>query len=375
MLDVRQFFENLLANEVSFFAGVPDSLLKDICAYITLNTTPDNHVIAANEGGALALATGYHLATGQLPLVYMQNSGLGNINNPLLSIADPEVYAIPSLLMIGWRGEPGVKDEPQHLKQGRVMSAMLEAMEIPCVVVDRNDPEQAGAQVADAVRRAREGKRPVALVIRKDTFSPHVYKDQERAFSLGREDAIRMIVAALGARDVVVATTGMAARELFECRARLAQGHERDFLMVGGMGHASQVALGIALRQADRQVLCIDGDGSVLMHMGALAIDGISGCANFKHIVLNNAAHDSVGGQPTVADRIDLCAVARATGYRQAVRATTAEEVPAAIEALRGAAGPAFLEILVRKGARKDLGRPTRSTFENKQDFMDFLRD
>lgn len=374
MLDVKAYYEHLQALGIDFFAGVPDSLLKDICAYITTHTPPDRHIIAANEGGALALGVGYHLATGQVPLIYMQNSGLGNVVNPVLSIADPEVYAIPMLLMLGWRGEPGVKDEPQHIKQGRVMLAMLDAMEMPHYVIDGNDINVAKSQVRQAIHQAQGELRPVALIIRKGTFGPYVYQDRERVLPLSREEVIQGIAGALHPRDVVVATTGMPSRELFECRERLAQGHDKDFLMVGGMGHASHVALGIALRHPDRQVICVDGDGSVLMHMGALAINGAAACANFKHIVLNNAAHDSVGGQPTVADRVDLPAVAKAVGYRQAIRAGGAEEIAAAISALRQLEGPAFLEIQIRKGARKDLGRPTSSTFENKAGFMRFLQ-
>jgi phosphonopyruvate decarboxylase len=375
MLDVKAFYEHLLTLDVDFFTGVPDSLLKDICAYITSHAPPDRHIIAANEGGALALGVGYHLATGKVPLIYMQNSGLGNVVNPLLSIADPEVYAIPMLLMIGWRGEPGVKDEPQHVKQGRIMLAMLDAMEMPHYVIDGNDLDAAKSQVRQAIRQAQGGLRPVALIIRKGIFGQYPYQDRGQALPLCREEVIQQIAGALSPRDVVVATTGMPSRELFECRERLAQGHDTDFLMVGGMGHASHVALGIALRHPDRQVVCVDGDGSVLMHMGSLAINGIAACANFKHIVLNNAAHDSVGGQPTVADRVDLSAVARAVGYRQTIRAGDTEEIAAALGSLRLLEGPAFLEVRIRKGARKDLGRPTSSTFENKAGFMKFLRN
>src|SRR5690554_2042572 len=152
MIATDQFYQNLISNGVEFFTGIPDSLLKDICAYITDNTSKKRHVIAANEGGAIALATGYHLATGKTPLVYMQNSGLGNAVNPLLSLADSEVYSIPMLLMIGWRGEPGVKDEPQHIKQGEVMTAMLDSMEIPWFVLEASTADPA-AVIRDAVAR------------------------------------------------------------------------------------------------------------------------------------------------------------------------------------------------------------------------------
>lgn len=374
MLQPRDFFEVLRRNEIEFFAGVPDSLLKSFCAYVTANVAPDHHVIAANEGGAVALGLGYHLATGKLPLIYMQNSGLGNSVNPLMSLADPDVYAVPMILLIGWRGEPGVKDEPQHRKQGRVMVPMLEAMEIPHAVLS-TDLDEAQAIVENAVGHAREHSTPYAIVVRKGTFEKFALPDEDRpAYPMGREEAIKVIVDGLQSTDIVVSTTGMASRELFEYRVARGDGHGSDFLTVGGMGHASQIALGVAMQRPDRLVFCLDGDGAVLMHMGSLAINAQLKCPNFKHVVLNNGAHDSVGGQPTVGFDIDIPRVAEAVGYETVLRAEAAGEVEAGLRELRDAPGMGLLEIRVNKGSRPHLGRPTTTPLQNKEGFMDFVQ-
>jgi phosphonopyruvate decarboxylase len=373
MLDPQQFVDCLRDNGIDFFTGVPDSLLKDLCAYITHTSPADRHIIAANEGGCIGLALGYHLATRRIPLVYMQNSGLGNIVNPLLSLADQEVYAIPMLLVIGWRGEPGIHDEPQHKKQGRVMLAMLEAMEIPYSILgsERGEAEET---IKQAVAGASTAGRPFALVVKKGTFKPFAAPRSEApTFSLSREEAIQQVLGTLDPDDLVVCTTGMPSREVYEFRTQRASGHHRDFLTVGGMGHASQIALGIALRKQARTVYCLDGDGAVLMHMGALAINGTVKAPNFKHVVLNNGAHDSVGGQPTVGLKIDLLTLAKAVGYETALRAQTKQEVEAAIQVLKSSRGPSLLEIRIRCGARADLGRPLTTPVENKLAFMQFM--
>ena len=376
MIDTEYFFKNSLRTRVEFFAGVPDSLLKNICSYITDNTSPKNHIIAANEGNALALGIGYHLASGKLPLIYMQNSGLGNIVNPLLSLADSDVYSVPMLLMIGWRGEPKVKDEPQHKKQGRVTLKMLEAMEVPYQVLsgDTSD-EQAKEILKKASKEALKNNAPYAIVVKKGVFSEYkLKKDKTANLPLFREDAIKIIVDNLDDKDIVVSTTGVASRELFEYREELKQGHEKDFLTVGGMGHANQIALGIALQKPNRSVFCLDGDGAALMHMGSMAINGTIKCDNFKHIVFNNGAHDSVGGQPTVGYTINFQRVAKASGYDMVLQAETNDEVLKCIDDLKGFKGKVFLEIKVKKGFRKDLGRPTSSPKENKHNLMKFIK-
>ena len=376
MTDPKLFFDALTQAGIEFYAGVPDSLLKDICAYISDNTNAENHIIAANEGSAFALGIGYHLATNKVPLIYMQNSGLGNIVNPLLSLADPEVYAIPSLLMIGWRGEPGVKDEPQHKKQGRITLEMLQAMEVPFHIITPDmSPSEVQDVINNAVTETKASNRPNALVVKKGSFSPYeLQKTSSSNFPLLREDAIKIIIDNMANEDIVVSTTGVASREVFEYREALGQSHERDFLTVGGMGHASQIALGIALHKPGRQVYCFDGDGAALMHMGAMAINASAACPNFTHIIFNNGAHDSVGGQPTVAHQIDISAIAGAVGYADVLQVETEDEIKESILELKNVAGPSLLEIKVNKGFRKDLGRPTKTPIQNKTDLMGFIR-
>jgi phosphonopyruvate decarboxylase len=364
------FFDALRNSGLDFFTGVPDSLLKDFCAYVSDHAAADRHIIAANEGGAVALAAGYHMATGRLALVYMQNSGQGNAMNPLTSLTDPEVCGIPMILLVGWRGEPGTVDEPQHVKQGAVTLDVFDALRIGYSVLPR-DTGEALQSVSTAIARATATSAPVALVARADTFASYrLVKDTRTSFELNREGALRLIVQSLDPDAIVVGTTGKTSRELFEAREAFAQPHTADFRTVGCMGHASHIALGIALAQPARPVYCLDGDGAVLMHMGALAILGSQRTSNLKHIVLNNGAHDSVGGQPTVGFEIDIPAIATACGYRAALTARTRQEVVGAIEALRQAEGPALLEVKVNKGARTNLGRPTTSPAVNKRELM-----
>ena len=373
MIEPAAFYESLRRHGLEYFTGVPDSLLKDLCAYITDHVPAENHVINANEGSAVALATGYHLATGRIPVVYLQNSGTGNAINPLLSLADPAVYAIPMVLIIGWRGEPGVKDEPQHVTQGRVQEQLLEAIEVPYAVVDA-DTDDHDAVIARLVGGMADDPRPRALLIRKGTFAayaPPAPPATER--ELTRTDALEELLASLASDDLVVSTTGMTSREVFDSRERHGEGHERDFLTVGSMGHCSQIALGLAQHRPDRSVVCLDGDGAVLMHMGGLAIIGSQKPDNLLHVVINNGAHDSVGGQPTAALQLDLPAIALACGYRQAETTSTATEITAALTRLRATPGPAFLEIRVARDASTKAGRPTTTPAENKVALMEAL--
>ena len=314
------------------------------------------------------------VATGKTPAVYMQNSGEGNVVNPLMSLTDRDVYHMPVLLIIGWRGEPGVHDEPQHVKQGKVTLPLLDAMGIEHAILS-SDEEEAAAQVGHAAERMRATGEAYALVIRKGTFAD--YKLQTTVAdesALTREQAIQMVAGSMDDRAVVVSTTGKISRELFEYRAAEHQGHERDFLTVGSMGHASQIALGIALHQEDRPVYCFDGDGAVIMHMGALAISGSMAPDNFYHILFNNGVHDSVGGQPTVGYRIDLPEIAAACGYKTVLSVDNADDLSEVLDNLTDNEAPLFLEIKVKKGARADLGRPTTTPEENKRALMDFLR-
>ena len=353
MVDPKSFVESLMASGVDFFTGVPDSLLKNFCAYVT-DHCGANHVIAANEGGAVGLASGHYLATGKPGLVYMQNSGQGNAVNPLASLADPDVYSIPMVLLVGWRGEPGVHDEPQHVKQGKITISLFETMDIPTTVL-ADDECAALQQVALAVQQAKTAKRPGALVIKKGLFGDYALQNKKPDIAeVKRESVIEEILKSLPIDAVVVSTTGMISREVYETRERLGEGHARDFLTVGSMGHASQIALGIAMAQPTRPVFCLDGDGASIMQMGNMAIVGQSRAANLTHIVINNAAHDSVGGQPTVGGAIDLSTIAEACGYNRDGH-------------------PTFKQVLVAKGARKALGRPKEKPQENKALFMQTL--
>jgi phosphonopyruvate decarboxylase len=369
MIEAEYFYKKLVDSGVGFFSGVPDSLLKDFCAYITEKAGEQNHIIAVNEGAAVALACGYHLATGNISLVYMQNSGIGNAVNPLLSLADTEVYRIPLVLVIGWRGEPGVHDESQHVKQGKVTCSLLETMGIPYSVLENNE-EDANRQIDTCFDTIKKTQSPYAFVIRKDTFASYTLQKEESKATMTREEAIELISSN---RDgIIVSTTGMISRELYELREKISPvTHERDFLTVGSMGHASSIALSIALQKPQIQVTCLDGDGAALMHMGAFAAIGTKKPRNFCHIVLNNGAHDSVGGQPTIAPFIDLPAIARACGYVHVFQAKTKDELKSILgkkdERLT------FIEVMVKKGARKDLGRPKSSPIENKTAFMDYI--
>ena len=369
MIQPKDFIETLRAGGVEFFAGVPDSLLKNLCAYITDSIARENNIIAANEGGAVALAAGYHLATGKAGCVYMQNSGEGNAVNPLLSLMDADVYKMPLLLVIGWRGEPGVHDEPQHVKQGKVTLALLETMGIPYAVLD----ESWESQVAEALQTIREANGVYALVVRKGTFEDYKLQKQEASrWELGREEAIQIVADMLRENDIVVSTTGMISRELFEYREAKGQGHAHDFLTVGSMGHASQIALGIALQKPEKRVVVFDGDGALLMHMGGMAIIGDYCPKNLVHIVFNNGAHDSVGGQPTVGQKIDVEAVAKAVGYADVISVENQMSLMAAMNHVNNAVidGVSLINVNVRKGNRKDLGRPTTTPQQNKEALM-----
>lgn len=367
------FYQELSSYGINFYTGVPDSLLKNLCAYVTDHA--QNHIIAANEGGAMGIAAGHYLATGQIPVVYMQNSGEGNIINPLASLVDKEVYNIPVLLVIGWRGKPGVHDEPQHVKQGKVTTSLLETIGIPYAVLAKEE-DKACIQIKNAVESMQKTKECYALIIEKDTFENYQLSNvnSNLVLSLSREEAIKTVASAIGQKDVIVSTTGMISRELFEYRAMNEQGHERDFLTVGSMGHASQIALGIAMEKQDRYVWCFDGDGAAIMHLGGLAIVASKGLKNYIHVVFNNGAHDSVGGQPTVGLDIDLPAIAKAVGYKVAISVASKEELEKQLKTFSSVEGPILLEVRVKKGNRKDLGRPTTTPIQNKEAFMNFLK-
>lgn len=373
MIDVKSFYDSLIKREINFFTGVPDSLLKDICAYIADHSKPENNVITANEGGAIALGAGYHLATNKVPLIYMQNSGIGNAINPLLSLVDKEVYSIPMILMVGWRGEPGVKDEPQHIKQGRVLLEMFNSIEIPYLIIDKDSDFD--KSIDELYNKAIDLSGPVALIVKKGAFSTYQLANNEKEnWEMSREEALSEILQYIPKDAVIVSTTGMLSRELFEIRERRDQSHQTDFLTVGSMGHSLQIASGIALSKPNKMVYCLDGDGAAIMHLGNYAVAGSLKLPNLRVIVFNNEAHDSVGGQRTVGGEIKFGAIATASNMTDFGVVKRKHEISEKLMADFNKNGSvSFLEVKIKKGARKDLGRPTSSPVENKNSLKEFL--
>ena len=370
-MKVENFVKALGAD---FFTGVPDSQLKALCNYLmsTYGVDGKHHIIAANEGNCTAIAAGYHLATGKVPVVYMQNSGQGNIINPVASLLNGDVYGMPCIFVIGWRGEPGVHDEPQHIFQGKVTVKLMEDMDIPvCILSKDTTEEELAAQMESFRAMLAEGKQ-VCFVVRKGALAFDGKVKYSNDNTMLREDIVRHIASAAG-EDPIVSTTGKASRELFEIREANGQSHCYDFLTVGSMGHSSSIALGIALQQPQRKVWIIDGDGAVLMHMGAMAVLASQNPGNIVHIVINNGAHETVGGQPTAMANVDVVAVAKGCGYPNAVSVDSFEALDAALAEARAKNELTLIEVKCAIGARDDLGRPTTTAQENKQAFMEFL--
>lgn len=371
MINSFNFIKILRNAGISFIAGVPDSVLKDF-SQAAEESEGIVHVTAANEGGAVAMAIGHYLACGSPALVYMQNSGIGNALNPLISLADSDVYGIPMLLLVGWRGKPGRDDEPQHVKQGKITIELLEAAGIRTFELEKD--EAASVSVfKSAFDYSVENGQPAALIAEKGLFEKY---DSNRTasdnnYSASREESIGKILDYVSGDDIVVSTTGMISRELYELRKKRNESHSNDFLCVGGMGHASQVALGIALSKKGKRIFCIEGDGAFLMHSGNSAIAASSRPDGFIHIVLNNGAHDSVGGQATAALGIDMALAARAFGYAASFSASSLSEFEEALRHATASDSASFIEMRVRKGARKDLGRPPRDMHAARDLFMD----
>lgn len=373
-MDINSFISTLTKlYAIDFFTGIPDSQLSSLCNYLinTFGISP-THIIPANEGNAVALAAGYHLATGKIPCVYLQNSGEGNIINPVTSLLHPEVYGIPCLFIIGWRGEPDVHDEPQHRFQGKITLEILDTLQIPYLVIDKNTNLETLQQIAEKFSETLSQGKSVAFVIKKSALTydqPGMYQNSH---SLLREDIIKEITNVSG-DGVIISTTGKTSRELFEIREATNTSHKYDFLTVGSMGHSSSIALGIALNKPATRVWCIDGDGAVLMHMGAMAIIGSQNPKNLIHVVINNAAHESVGGMPTVSDNIDLPAIAKGCGYKNVYSVDSHEELTHILATVKNTWELTFLEIKARIGSRPDLGRPTLTPQQNKENFMQYL--
>lgn len=371
-LSTQELYDPLVANGVDYFCGVPDSITGPFSHFLQ-DHAEDRHVITANEGNAIGLAIGYHIATGKIPLVYMQNSGLSNAIDPLASLADRSVLSTPMLLLIGWRGQPGRNDEPHHARQGAITPDLLSNLEIPFGILS-HDPTEASQQVSKMIKNAGDQSIPHALLIEQGSlldYSSNVL--QVDKFPLSREEAVAIVVEALDEDAIVVAGIGKLSRELFEYRQKKDQRHDKDLLVVGGMGHASSIALGIAQQKPEHKVLCLDGDGSTLMHLGAIATIGNLSPANFYHVVFNNGSHDSVGGQPTTARNIDLSVIARACGYKYVASQSEAGLISSEATKMQQNIGPALLEVKIHLGARPDLIRPTIQPADNKEAFMSSL--
>ena len=365
-------FVNILGAD--FYTGVPDSQLKALCNYLMDKYGIDSkhHIIAANEGNCTALAAGYHLATGKVPVVYMQNSGEGNVINPIASLLSDKVYAIPVIFVIGWRGEPGIHDEPQHIYQGEVTIKLMEDMDVSTFVVDKNTTVEELSTAMSEFRKLLSVGKSVAFVIRKGALTDAPQVDYRNNYSMPREEIIRHIVS-VSEEDPIVSTTGKTSRELFEIREENGQSHKYDFLTVGSMGHTSSIALGVALNKPDKKVWCIDGDGSVLMHMGAMAVIGVNKPSNLVHVVINNGAHETVGGMPTVSSDIDIVGIAKACGYPNAVSVDSFDTLDKELEIAKSRDELSLIEVKCSIGAREDLGRPTTTPIENKEGFMEYI--
>ena len=350
MINTKEFYDYLNNKGMDFFAGVPDSLLKELCACIKENSESDKNIITANEGNAVAIACGRYLSTNKIGVVYMQNSGLGNIVNPLLSLIDEDVYKVPELFIIGYRGEPGVHDEPQHVKQGKLTLPLLDTLNVKYEILGENYQEQ----IDRAYEYMRNTSKPYALVVRKGMFSSYKMKKEDNNYSMSREESLGEILSSLNDDDFVVSTTGKTSREIFEIREQRKQGHGNDFLTVGSMGHTSSIALGMSLG-TDKKVYCIDGDGSFIMHMGASAIVAKNEKDNLRYILINNGAHESVGGQPTVALDIDIKKILEAVGFNKVYESKDLKELKENLIELRNNAKSAMI-VYTHQGSRDNLG-------------------
>ena len=372
-VNIKEFVKLLNAD---FFVGVPDSQLKALSGYLMerYGLNPKHHIIAANEGNCVGLAAGYHLATGKIPVVYMQNSGEGNIVNPAASLMDKRVYSMPVIYVIGWRGEPGVHDEPQHIFQGQITTSLLENLGIEYAIIRKETDEDEVVAMMRSFEKKLSNNESVAFVVGKDAFEFNGSYKPENDKSLSREEAIKCIVEYTN-DNPIISTTGKTSRELFEIRETRDEGHRFDFLTVGSMGHASSIALSIALQKPRRRIWCIDGDGAVLMHMGAMAVIGSIKPRNLIHIIINNGAHESVGGMPTVAGDLDITSIAKGCGYEYIVTVENLDSLNSELEKVSQKEGLALIEIKCNLESRKDLGRPTVSPLDNKKAFMNCLSE
>lgn len=353
--------------------GVPDSTLKQFCDGLQNYKGNINHYVPVNEGAAVGLAVGSYLADGKPACVYMQNSGIGNTVNPIASLANRDVYGIPMLFLVGWRGEPGVKDEPQHVFQGKITCKLFEVLSIPYEVIDKDTTWEQMESILTEAFETLSGGEQFAIIVRKGTFEKDVPYTWENGNTLNREEALATILKEGGHEAILVSTTGKISRELYEQSDALYGTHENLFMTVGGMGHASMIALGIAKKRPEEKIMCIDGDGAALMHMGALAFISSQSPENFVHIIINNQSHESVGAMPTGCQKVNFSELAKNVGYSWTIRVSTLEELTKVLHNIDEQRGPILVEVLVSLDSRADLGRPRESARENKEAFMEYI--
>lgn len=367
------FYNQMTERGFDFFTGLPDSLLTDLIQCISEKHDPRKYVIGANEGTSMGLATGWHLATKKYPVLIMQNSGLGNIVNPFLSLVDPRVYKIPMLLLLAWRGEPGKKDEPQHKVQGEVMTSLLSDLGITYEVLP--DFEEGSASALDLAKSHLQNKgSPFAFLIRRSTFLPYKRKeDVPSKYELSREEALDFLVDHIGKFDAIISGAGLTSRELLEFRDSRGPVLGQDFYCLGAKGHASSIAMGVALAKPSKMVYILDGDGSFFMHMGAAPQIGARKLSNLRHIIFNNHVHESAGGMPSAGDCIDFVKLAQGSGYTYAGSASTKQEIKQHLDNMKNLNGSGLLEIKIRSFTRKDLKQLRVDPKDNKDQFMKFL--
>ncbi|CBZ04602.1 phosphonopyruvate decarboxylase [Clostridium botulinum] len=353
--------------------GVPDSTLKEFCDYMNYEN-PHNlkHYVTANEGAAVGLAAGIYLGTGNPTCIYMQNSGIGNAANPIISLLNKEVYDIPALFMVGWRGEPGVHDEPQHKFQGMITKELFDVLNIKNEVISSNTTDEQLSSIFEIARNEFDNNRQFAIIVKKGTFKKCGNKTHKNSYKILREDAIKEILKQIEVTDMIVSTTGKISREVYEESDIILGGHKQNFLTVGSMGHSSMIALGLSKEQENRKIYCIDGDGAVLMHMGSLAFIAKQNPKNLIHIVLNNDAHESVGGMPTCAVDVNIGNIAKACGYPKVYHVYSLNELTSVLKRAKDRNELCLIEIKVSLESRPDLGRPKESARENKENFMKY---
>lgn len=381
MIPSAAFIEHLRGLDYSHYAGVPCSYLKPFINYV-IGDPSLGYIGAASEGEAVGISLGAYLA-GRKTVTMCQNSGLGNMVNPLTSLNYP--FRIPTLLITTWRGEPGHPDEPQHVLMGQITHRLLETLQIPWRPFPTEE-SQIAPVMAEAEASMRERQLPFALVMSENSVAEHDLKSPSQAQRLVphvssqlrleskarmiRTEALQAVLESLTGREAILATTGKTGRELFTLADR-----PNHLYVVGGMGTASAIGFGVARALPRQPVVVIDGDGAALMKLGALATIGYYQPANLLHIVLDNESHDSTGGQHTASSVVRFAEMAAAANYRRAAAADDPGEVRALVKAMSQLPGPSLLHIKIRPGSPKNLGRPTVKPHEVKERFMQFLAE